>query len=223
MQTSADFDAVVVGAGFAGLHMLHWLRGMGLSVRVLEAQNRIGGRAQAIEHTPHDAHDRTYHEVEQNELEDPAGHLLLPDVGVRGLDAFERLRRRARLLGSGRDGQHALPRLGGPLEVLLAEGADDAHVQQRLGVLRIDHEGAVELRERLVRLVHVVVRDAEVGAGVDVARIDLQRRFVPLGRFLEPAASKYMLPSARGDGVRRVLLRVVFMAEARDSSSGGGA
>ena len=39
----ADFDAVVVGAGFAGLHMLHRLRGMGLSVRVLEAGSGVGG------------------------------------------------------------------------------------------------------------------------------------------------------------------------------------
>src|SRR5689334_10235673 len=43
MQTSADFDAVIVGAGFAGLHMLHRLRGMGLSVRVLEAGGGVGG------------------------------------------------------------------------------------------------------------------------------------------------------------------------------------
>ena len=30
-------DAVIVGAGFAGMYMLHRLRGMGLSVRVFEA------------------------------------------------------------------------------------------------------------------------------------------------------------------------------------------
>ncbi len=32
-----DFDVVVVGAGFAGMYLLHRLRGMGLSTRVLEA------------------------------------------------------------------------------------------------------------------------------------------------------------------------------------------
>jgi cyclohexanone monooxygenase len=37
------FDAVVVGAGFAGLYALHRLRGLGLSVRVLEAGSGIGG------------------------------------------------------------------------------------------------------------------------------------------------------------------------------------
>jgi cyclohexanone monooxygenase len=36
-------DAVVVGAGFAGMYMLHRLRGMGLAVRVLEAGSGVGG------------------------------------------------------------------------------------------------------------------------------------------------------------------------------------
>ncbi|HEV2055091.1 MAG TPA: NAD(P)/FAD-dependent oxidoreductase [Methylomirabilota bacterium] len=36
-------DAVIVGAGFAGLYMLHRLRGLGLSVRVYEAGKGIGG------------------------------------------------------------------------------------------------------------------------------------------------------------------------------------
>jgi len=38
-----ELDAVVVGAGFAGLYMLHRLRGLGLSVRVFEAGSGIGG------------------------------------------------------------------------------------------------------------------------------------------------------------------------------------
>ncbi len=38
-----DFDAVVVGAGFAGLYMLHRLRGMGLTARVFEAGSGVGG------------------------------------------------------------------------------------------------------------------------------------------------------------------------------------
>ena len=37
------FDVIVVGAGFAGLYMLHRLRGMGYSVRVLEAGSGVGG------------------------------------------------------------------------------------------------------------------------------------------------------------------------------------
>ena len=38
-----EIDAVVVGAGFAGLYMLHRLRGMGLSVRLIEAGGGVGG------------------------------------------------------------------------------------------------------------------------------------------------------------------------------------
>ncbi len=40
---SAEFDAVIVGAGFAGLYMLHRLRGLGISVRLYEAASDVGG------------------------------------------------------------------------------------------------------------------------------------------------------------------------------------
>ena len=42
-STATDIDAVIVGAGFAGLYMLHRLRGLGLSARVLEAADGVGG------------------------------------------------------------------------------------------------------------------------------------------------------------------------------------
>jgi cyclohexanone monooxygenase len=38
-----DFDAVIVGAGFAGLYMLHRLRAMGFRARVIEAGSGVGG------------------------------------------------------------------------------------------------------------------------------------------------------------------------------------
>ena len=38
-----QFDAIVIGAGFAGVYALHRLRGLGLKVRVLEAGEGIGG------------------------------------------------------------------------------------------------------------------------------------------------------------------------------------
>jgi cation diffusion facilitator CzcD-associated flavoprotein CzcO len=38
-----DFDAIVIGAGFGGLRMLHELRRLGLSAKVLEAGTDIGG------------------------------------------------------------------------------------------------------------------------------------------------------------------------------------
>jgi len=37
------FDAIVVGAGFAGMYMLHRLRGLGFSARVFEAGGGVGG------------------------------------------------------------------------------------------------------------------------------------------------------------------------------------
>ena len=43
MAERREVDAVVVGAGFAGLYMLHRLRGLGLSTRVFEAGDGIGG------------------------------------------------------------------------------------------------------------------------------------------------------------------------------------
>ncbi len=40
---TAELDAVVVGAGFSGLYMLHRLRGLGLSTRVYEVADGVGG------------------------------------------------------------------------------------------------------------------------------------------------------------------------------------
>ena len=40
---SETFDVLVIGAGFAGLYMLHRLRGMGLTARVIEAAPEVGG------------------------------------------------------------------------------------------------------------------------------------------------------------------------------------
>ncbi|MDJ0869338.1 MAG: NAD(P)/FAD-dependent oxidoreductase, partial [Myxococcota bacterium] len=42
-QGGGELDAVVVGAGFAGLYMLHRLRGLGLRARVFEAGGGVGG------------------------------------------------------------------------------------------------------------------------------------------------------------------------------------
>ena len=43
MKKATDFDVVVVGAGFAGMYMLHRLRDLGLSTRVYEAGGGVGG------------------------------------------------------------------------------------------------------------------------------------------------------------------------------------
>ncbi|HEV7410534.1 MAG TPA: NAD(P)/FAD-dependent oxidoreductase [Bradyrhizobium sp.] len=42
-EIGAVFDAIVVGAGFAGMYMLHRLRGLGFSARVFEAGGGVGG------------------------------------------------------------------------------------------------------------------------------------------------------------------------------------
>src|ERR1700731_5030547 len=45
MATEADasFDAIIIGAGFSGLYMLHRLRQLGLRTRVLEMAEGVGG------------------------------------------------------------------------------------------------------------------------------------------------------------------------------------
>ncbi len=40
---TTDFDAIVIGAGFAGMYMLHRLRGLGMTVRVYERGDGVGG------------------------------------------------------------------------------------------------------------------------------------------------------------------------------------
>ncbi len=42
-SADTDFDLVIVGAGFAGLYMLHRARGLGLTARVFEAGGGVGG------------------------------------------------------------------------------------------------------------------------------------------------------------------------------------
>ena len=42
-EAGAVFDVVIVGAGFAGMYMLHRLRGLGFTARVYEAGDGVGG------------------------------------------------------------------------------------------------------------------------------------------------------------------------------------
>jgi cyclohexanone monooxygenase len=43
MAEAESLDAIIIGAGFAGMYALHRLRGMGLSARVIEAGEGVGG------------------------------------------------------------------------------------------------------------------------------------------------------------------------------------
>jgi len=42
-EAPASYDVVVVGAGFAGMYMLHKLRGLGMTARVYEQGSGVGG------------------------------------------------------------------------------------------------------------------------------------------------------------------------------------
>jgi cyclohexanone monooxygenase len=42
-ETKPDYDAVLIGAGFAGLRMIHELRKQGLSFICLEQGTGVGG------------------------------------------------------------------------------------------------------------------------------------------------------------------------------------
>jgi monoamine oxidase len=67
----ADLDVIVVGAGAAGLSAGRWLAELGLAVRVLEARQRIGGRAWTDTVTfpwPFDRGCEWLHSAERNPL-----------------------------------------------------------------------------------------------------------------------------------------------------------
>ena len=92
------------------------------------------------------------------------GALVHCDVSVGGREAVERLPGLPAFQALRRDLDEPLPDLGGALEILLAECAHDAQVQQRLRVLRIDLQRVLELLDRQIWLVVVVVAHAEIGA-----------------------------------------------------------
>ena len=116
----------------------------------------------AVDEPPEGAGDKG----EQDEDEDEAEHQALRSSGLRGRGSSRMRGPQAleRALGGlpfgafGRNLDHLLPRLLGTVQILLAEGAHDADVQQRLRVLRVDLQRLVELLQRPVRLVRVVVR-----------------------------------------------------------------
>jgi hypothetical protein len=105
---------------------------------------------------------------------------------MRLAEALERLPRGAAFRRIGRNREDLLPGLRSALQVLLPEGADDAHVEQRLGVLRVHRQRSLELRKSTIGLIHVVVRNTQIRARVDVARIDFKSTLVPPCGFCKP-------------------------------------
>src|SRR3979411_1207623 len=53
MPLPSEIDVAIIGAGAAGLGAAHALENSGLSVVVLEARDRVGGRAHPILAAPH--------------------------------------------------------------------------------------------------------------------------------------------------------------------------
>ncbi|SVB38812.1 uncharacterized protein METZ01_LOCUS191666, partial [marine metagenome] len=43
MDQTPNVDVVVIGAGFAGMYMIHRLRELGLTIRAFEAGGNVGG------------------------------------------------------------------------------------------------------------------------------------------------------------------------------------
>jgi monoamine oxidase len=139
-----DVDVAVVGAGAAGLAAAKHLRGVGRSVIVVEARNRIGGRAytDSTLGLPFDAGAQYIHWAERNpwkRIADELGVPLQEDAsgapplvyadGVRVAAAERRRRRRgferiwaALSLGAAADKSFADAVRGGPPEVVEAAG-----------------------------------------------------------------------------------------------------
>ena len=42
-EATADFDAIIIGAGVSGLYQLYKLRELGMKVRVFETDTNVGG------------------------------------------------------------------------------------------------------------------------------------------------------------------------------------
>jgi monoamine oxidase len=78
MSLPSEVDVAIVGAGAAGLGAAHALEGSGLSVIVLEARDRVGGRGHTIQAAPDITFDLGcgwLHSADQNSFVKIAGQL----------------------------------------------------------------------------------------------------------------------------------------------------
>src|SRR5882724_5236404 len=78
MSLPSTVDVAIIGAGAAGLGAANALKDSGLSVIVLEARDRVGGRAHTIQAAPGITFDLGcgwLHSADQNTFVAIAGHL----------------------------------------------------------------------------------------------------------------------------------------------------
>ena len=104
-------------------------------------------------------------------------------------------------------------------------------LRQRLGVLRVDPQRLLDLADRAVGLIGVVVADAEIRADIDVAGVRLNASSYQRIASWYRSASKYMLPSwtrdctfcgvLLGDVPERRGLRFVERRACRRRAAGG--
>src|SRR5258708_1059473 len=111
-----SYDAIVIGAGFAGLSAATRLAGAGIRVLVLEARSRLGGRATA------------YPDRESGEFVDNGQHVLLgcyreTFAFLSTIEALDHVRLQPQLAitiidRSGRRSRLVCPELPAPLHLL---------------------------------------------------------------------------------------------------------
>ena len=104
---------------------------------------------------------------------------------MRGAQPFETLLGALAFLAVGRERDDPLPGLFSAAKIPLSEREHDALVEERLYVSRVQAQRYVELRERAIDLVRVVVADAQVRARVHVLRVQFEHRLVPGCRQIE--------------------------------------
>src|SRR6478735_11869258 len=78
MSLPSEVDVAIIGAGAAGLGAAHALKNSGLSVIVLEARDRVGGRAHTIMASPDVTFDvgcGWLHSADENSFVGIAGQL----------------------------------------------------------------------------------------------------------------------------------------------------
>ena len=105
---------------------------------------------------------------------------------MHGAETLESVGSSQPLRTVGDKSNHFFPGLDGSVEILGAERPHDAKAQNRLRMRRINFKRTGELGECTVRVVELVIRHSEVGANLNLFRIQSNNRLIPGHRFFEP-------------------------------------